>query len=289
MSKIILKNLILVIVIIFIITVPSVVFSARLSFELASNKTGDEQATIIEVKVDPQDKTLNVVEGIIAFEGADDKLSVETETGGSILTIWPTKPQYLSKEKAIRFTGGVPGGFDKKGLLFRIRLFSPVSGEIKINWVNGVAYLNDGNGTKEPIFSNAAVVNLAGYDLEVINKFSPDNQPPSFDTAEIGRDQNGTYDGKYFVSFNARDDVSGVDKYEVKEGQTITIVTDGVYILKDQTRATPVIITAYDKAGNSAVINVPAKINWQKYVIIILIIGALSFFLIFYVYKRTKK
>jgi len=288
MSKVIIKNLILVVAVIFITSIPSISFGAQLSFELVPNGVGDEQITTIEVKIDPQGKTLNVVEGVIVFEGkTNDRLSVEVETGGSVLTIWPTQPQYLSKEKAIRFTGGVPGGFNRNGLLFRLRLFSPVSGEIKINWVNGAAYLNDGKGTKDPIFARSMKVNLVAQSIEVSNKFSTDIRPPSFDAVEISRDDS-VYDGKYFISFNAKDDVSGVDKYEVKEGQSVTTVTDGVYVLKDQTRKTPVVIIAYDKAGNNAIIKVPVKINWLKYVIIILIAGVLLF-LILYVYKKTKK
>jgi len=282
MFKIIKNNLILVAIMIFFVSIPAKVFGAQLSFELLPNRAGDEQATIVEIKIDPEDKTLNVVEGVIVFEGViNDKLSVETETGGSVFTIWPTQPRYLPQEKAIRFTGGVPGGFNQKGSIFRMRLSSLSSGDIKINWVNGMAYLNDGKGTKEAIFAKSLIVNLIGNDLKTAKRPSFDKKSPSFENVEIGRD-NSVYDGKHFISFNAVDDSSGVDRYEVKEGQDVTIVTEGVYVFKDQTKKTPISITVYDKAGNNAVINVSSGIDWQKYVIITLSI----LLFIFYAYKK---
>jgi hypothetical protein len=170
MYKIIKNNLILATITIFIASIPATVFGAQLSFELSPNQSPDGQATVVDVRMDPQSKLLNVVEGVIVFEGAiSDEVSVGIETDGSVLTIWPTPPNYFSQEKAVRFTGGVPGGFNQTGLLFRLRMSSPVSGEVKINWVNGAAYLNDGEGTKEPVFSKSMKVNLTGENLRVSN------------------------------------------------------------------------------------------------------------------------
>jgi len=273
----------------FVILMPQNVFAAELIFKLIPNNTVNDGATIIEARIDPQSKVLNVVEGIINFQGAIiDKLSVEVETGGSVLTLWPTPPQYLSGEKVIRFTGGRPNGFNHEGLLFRIRLASSLSGNAIISWISGTAYLNDGKGTQETISSRSITISLDKQNPDMIAKSSLDSAPPYFDITEIGRDPD-VYDGKYFVSFHAIDDISGVERYEVKEGQTVTNVADGIYVFKDQDRKTAITITAYDKAGNSKTIEIPRKFDWVKYVIIILLLVIILSVAWRYGYKKIIK
>lgn len=286
MFKIILKRIQIILVTVFILSIPSVALGADVFFELLPHATVEDQTAVVGVHIDSKSIPLNVVEGVIVFEGEiRDQLSVEVETGGSILHMWPTRPEYLPQEKAIRFTGGAPGGFSQGGLLFRMRLFSPVSGNVKINWVHGASYRNDGNGTKEPVFARSMSLYVAARDKDGVPLFSADTHPPSFESIRVSRDAS-VYEGKYFISFSAQDDISGIDRYEIQEGEIRTTIRDGVYVLQDQTRATPVFITAYDKAGNSSVTKVSAKINWQIYSILLVII-AVAF--AFYVYKKRKK
>ena len=229
------------------------------------------------------------MEGIVKFDGSiADVLSVDIETGGSILTLWPTVPKYISGEKVIRFAGGVPQGFDSEGLLFRLRLSSSLSGNIIISWIGGTVYLNDGQGTREPVSARSISVNLEKEKTEVIEKISLDNTSPKFEIVDIGRDQS-VYDGKYFVSLNAIDETSGIARYEIKEGESSTSITDGVYILKDQERKTPLVITAYDQAGNSKTIEIPARLDWVKNVIIILLAIVILSLASWYVYKKNNK
>lgn len=248
--------------------------AADLNFKLIPST---DQSALIEVRLDPLAKKLNVVEGTIAFQGDNlEKLAVKVETGGSLLLIWPTPPQYSVTEKIIRFSGGVPGGFSNEGLLFRLRLTSAVAGKTSINWINGTAYLNDGQGTLEPISARSLAVNLIEQSITAGTEISPDKTAPQFEYTDIGQDKN-TYDGKIFLSFQATDDLSGVARYEVKEGSVVTVVTSGVYILQDQSRRTPISITAYDQAGNKIETKIPAKIFWAKYVIIILLVVVVIF------------
>lgn len=268
---------------------PQVILAAQLIFKVAPN-TIDGGATIVEAYLDPQSKKVNVVEGIISFQGNDASgLSVGAETGGSILTLWPTPPTYLADNKVLRFAGGVPQGFDKAGLLFRMRLTSTSSSSISVLWSGGMAYLNDGQGTQENISARSITVNLDKQNSETAVAPLADNTPPTFVSVETGQDPN-TYEGKQFVSLNAIDDISGVNRYEVKEGESITEVTDGVYVFKDQNRKIPITVTAYDQAGNSQTIQIPARFNQAKNVtIIILIIIIIFSFGSWYVYKKIIK
>lgn len=249
-------------------------WAADLNFKLIPST---DQSALIEVRLDPLAKKLNVVEGTIAFQGDNlEKLGVKVESGGSLLLIWPTPPQYSASEKVIRFAGGVPSGFNNEGLLFRLRLTSAVAENISISWANGTAYLNDGQGTPEPISARPLSVNLTEQSGTTGTEVSPDQTAPQFQYADIGQDKN-TYDGKIFLSFQATDDLSGVARYEVKEGSMVTVVTSGVYILQDQSQRTPISITAFDQAGNKIETKIPAKIFWTKYVIIILLLVVVIF------------
>ena len=273
-----------------VILLPQSLFASKISFVVVPNTVTTDRATIVEVRIDPNSKDLNVVEGSIGISGTSaSNLNVDIETGGSVLTIWPIQPKYIADKKIISFAGGVPGGFNHDGLLFRTRLSSSVSGSVKVSWVDGMSYLNDGKGTKDPVSSNFTDINLSKEDISNINKVSTDKVPPYFDEVEVGQDS-GMFDGKYFVSFHAIDDMSGVDRYEVREGDTVTDITDGVYLLKDQDKKTPITIIAYDKVGNSKSYEIsPGFSLINNVTIILLLVILIIIFSALYVYKKNAK
>jgi len=249
-----------------VLLAPLTTFAASVHFKVVPNNVVGDEAAIVEAYIDPQGKTLNVVEGIIRVqEEAGAKVSsVVVETGGSVLTTWPVVPRYsYDTNKVIRFTGGVPNGFNNEGLLFRMRLFASNPGKVTISWIGGGAYLNDGKGTEEGVFARSITISLAQGKPNLMRSSTVDSTPPDFDTIEVGRDPS-VYEGKYFVSFHAIDDVSGVSHYDVREGQETVTVSNGVYVVKDQERNTPVVITAYDQAGNSRSVRVHLKYSWRN-------------------------
>lgn len=155
MSKIFTTRLFLQIVLLVFFVVPQSIFAAGLIFKVVPNTKIGDNATIVEVRIDPESKEINVIEGTIGFSGTmSDNLSVQIENGQSVLPLWPTPPEYIQSEKAIRFVGGIPGGFNNEGLLFRMRLIAPGSGNLAV-FFNGIGYLNDGKGTKESIASES--------------------------------------------------------------------------------------------------------------------------------------
>ncbi len=131
------------------ILMPRSAFAAELLFSASAD------SRTVEVHIDPQSKSLNVVEGKIRFSGPGaDGLTVRIENGQSILPIWPTPPLYDEQDKSISFVGGVPNGFNAKGLLFRLQISQTKPDDLTIAYVDGNAYLNDGKGTKESVSSN---------------------------------------------------------------------------------------------------------------------------------------
>lgn len=161
MYKVLLNFYVVGISLLFFASIPQSLFAAELKFKTIPDAETDGKATLVEIRIDPQSKKLNVVEGDIKFEGiSSENLSVQVENGQSILPIWPTPPQYDKDKKSISFTGGIPGGFDTEGLLFRLRLLPSVSGILNISYINSNAYLNDGKGTKEQVTSEPFDINI---------------------------------------------------------------------------------------------------------------------------------
>lgn len=164
MNKI-LSYVVVTIVVLVGISVPQALFAAEVTFQVIPTKEASDTATIVEVRIDPHAKKLNVVEGTLTFSGtASDNLTVQIENGQSILPIWPVAPLYSTSSKSVTFTGGVPNGFDVEGLLFRMRISSIIPGDLSILYASGNAYLNDGKGTQDSITSKPLVVHIEQND-----------------------------------------------------------------------------------------------------------------------------
>jgi hypothetical protein len=120
-----------------------------------------DNATIVGVYLDSNDKNINVVDGSISIKANDvGKLYVNPDTTDSVLTLWPTPPQFIESEGILRFVGGVPNGFKGKVLILKMRLSSRVAGVANISWSDGSGYVNDGKGTLENISAESLSVNI---------------------------------------------------------------------------------------------------------------------------------
>jgi hypothetical protein len=139
---------------------PQNIFAAELNFKILSDKSLDSASKVVEVRIDPKGKMLNVIDGVISFDGSgSDNLYVQVENGNSILSLWPTPPIYDKDSKSIHFIGGIPNGFDKEGLLFVLKIDQKSAGDLSVLFSNGFAYLNDGKGTQENISSSPLAIN----------------------------------------------------------------------------------------------------------------------------------
>jgi hypothetical protein len=264
------------------------VYAGEVSFHVVPNTVPHDTATIIEVYFDPKKEDINVLQGTLIIENAEtvQVSSVILETGGSVFSLWPVPPVYTAEDHVIRFTGGRPEGLKERGLLFRMRLFSKRPGTVTLTWIGGSAYRNDGVGTASGVSSRSLTTTLSYGEPNIISPSSIDTEPPRFDTVLVSQDP-GVYEGKYFVSFHASDDISGVARYTAVENQITTDVSGGTYVLLDQERKSRVILTAYDHAGNSTSIKVPSKYETIK---IIVILGfVVLFVLLVGLYLRQKK
>ncbi len=224
----------------------------------------------LSVTVDTENKNINVVEGeITIIDGKDKFLIRELSIAGSDFRLWPIKPSFSENMGKISFTAGIPGGINKKGaLLFKIIFQAQGEGQVVLAPANVKAYINDGRAT--PVGIKVNPINFAigpikpeGIQNELGKIIIGDNKKPWGLMAEIGRDAS-MFDGKSFVFFSAFDNESGIDHYEVKEGNRDSVRSGSIYVFQNQEKLEPTMIVAYDKAGNSRKIWLREKTYWEK-------------------------
>lgn len=249
-------------------------------------KIGD--TVLINIYLDTEGSEINVLEGKINITG--DVLVEGVSSGGSVLSVWQTQPTILGKE--ITFVGGTPTsvtGKDNKIFTVAIKLLG--QGDLGLEATSFQGYLADGKGTivvgREFKFESIVVLESAGQPIDESASKSRDTVPPNPFTIEIGR-EGGSTNGKLFLSFISSDDESGINYYEVKEGDKITTVSQGIYVLQNQDYSGEIIVTAFDNANNVRVqqINIGGsdKLGAQY-----ILFGLLALIFVFYLKIRYNK
>lgn len=252
------KRIIIAIVLVGItIVVPLSTQAAYIFIDSPSQVISAEDNVIVEVRLNTEGKVINTVEGLIGIHAPNGPVYVRNiGLGNSDIQLWASKPSVTTQKNgaSISFTGGTPGGFNKPDvLLFSIVLTATEVGAVLIAPASVVAYAHDGQG------SPVAVRNL-DLTLEVTpEKTVPedqwqevvkaDSEPPAPFVINMGQDP-ALFDGKKFISFYTTDAGSGIDHYEVKEGEFDTVRSSAPYVLRNQVNPQPITVYAFDKAGN---------------------------------------
>lgn len=207
---------------------------------------------VIKVHLDTEEKEINALEGTVSLSG-DIRVDA-IHTGGSVFTLWPLAPVF--KNQQISFVGGTPSSvFGGRLNVFTIAFTPQKTGIVTFDVSRLIGYLADGTGTPVAsysknitIFSVAEKINDSRNDLKSI--LENDTNPPQKFSIEYTKDPS-VYDGKVFLSFYTTDAESGVQKYEVIEEGKTYMVTDNVYVLKNQNLEGDVTVVATDTAGNT--------------------------------------
>lgn len=277
--------------------------AAIISIKSSNSEIGVGDVVMVDVFINTEGKSINVVEGDVGFITGFENIKVKDFSfAGSDFVYWPNKPSLIEGAKKISFVAGTPGGINKKtALLFRVALEGIKDGPLVISPGNLKVYINDGRATP-------ANVSIEPSTLSVVPQQKPSianqlqkiiigdrNKPFSF-KAEIGSDPS-LFDGKTFVVFSALDRESGIDHYEVREGDREPVRSGNIYVFQNQEKLEPTIIFAYDKAGNSRKIVLREKGALEKIylwqvaltvcVVLLLVVALLIFWKLFQ--KRKKK
>ncbi len=265
---------------------PASLSAMTIELENPVGEVGVNDVVNLNVYLDTDGKEINAIEGKVMLSGDFEIRSVST--AGSIFDLWPNKPSVEDGE--ISFVGGTTSGVFGS----RLRVFSmsikPLGTEtISFSTGDIAVFLNDGVGTRvaatgEP--RQIAVVQDSGgaarNDLETLI-VEDKTQPKEFEVF-VGRDA-GLYDGKYFASFNTTDAESGIDRYEVIEGNNPVVRSGNTYVIMDQSLEGEITVRAIDMAGNvrsvtsdmKSIVSEPDTVNWGVVMIGILLLLAIFF------------
>ena len=228
--------------------------AALVSVKLSDQNINVGDTVSAELILNTEGKETNVIEGNINIIGAENIEIKDISTADSAINNWVRNPSVSSANNDISFTGGAPGGFNGDEIrLFKIYFTAKKSGELKFLPSQINVYANDGKATLLNIKLNDLTFNINQSIGLVKNEWKDtlkkDTQAPSDIRAEFGQDPS-VYDNKKFVIFSAIDKESGLDYFEVKEGDRSLVRTSGAYVLQNQEMSEPLIVFAFDKSGN---------------------------------------
>lgn len=239
-----------------LLLMPAPVFASILYMETNDTPVSVGDTIVVGVYLDA-DAESNALDGTINLSLGMPFFTVqEVSLAGSVLTLWPRTPSLSSDGTHITFTGGVPQGF--KGPhqpLFNIILTARAAGTASIIPTDSTVYLSDGKGTPLSVTTRALSLPVAPAQQGVPprNSWQPivsgDVIAPDPFTIFMGQDPS-VYDGKKYIFFETTDVQSGIDYYEVKEGDAAPVRSGSTYVLQDQAHRLPIVVYAYDKAGN---------------------------------------
>lgn len=267
---------------------------------VANNDVVVEDKFLVTIRLNTEGKTINTLEGLVGVYSPSGPVYIhELSVAGSDFSLWPNKPSLAANKESssISFTGGVPGGINKQdALIFTIALTAEDPGELYVVPVSLTGYLNDGKGSPMLVNGNQLKMYVTKADRppydewkEVVEK---DTEPPLPFIISFGQDSS-VFDNKKFISFMTTDSGSGIDHYDVIEGDRKPVRSGTTYVLQDQEVEQKITVIAYDKAGNSqSATFVPASQNVTLFakILVVGIILVLLIALILFIRKwRIKK
>lgn len=230
--------------------------AALLYLKTSSTKYHLGDIFLVDLKIDTQKEKINAAQVEIIFP--KEKLrAIDIVKENSIFTLWPEDPSFSNEEGKISFVGGLPLGFEGEGKILSIafEVISKKSENGEINFSEEcLVLLNDGFGKKANLETKS--INLFFYPEpaenprnELKNLLEKDVTPPEpFEIFLVK--SNLVFEGKYFISFFAIDFQSGIDHYEIEEGNFLTKTKQNFYVLRDQNLKSEIKVKAVDKAGN---------------------------------------
>lgn len=276
---------------------PKIVLAASLYFSITPAEIHQNDVFVAEVKVSSPQEKINVADGILSFN--KDILEVAgISTGDSIFSLWTRTPIFSNDTGVIMFTGGAPTGFQgQEGEILKIVFLAKEKGRANLAFADDFAlYLNDGKGTRIKPQTEPIAISVLEHPEGIAPKdewgeiLANDKTSPSDIEINLGRDPS-LFDNKFFISFFATDEGSGIKSYEVKEGEGDFIKSESPYVLKDQSLGKSVFVRVTDKAGNYKLAQFnpelapkPIYANWRFLLIIIFALLAIGM-----AYPKLKK
>ncbi len=276
------------------LSISQIALGAEMSLLSSSSSFALNEEVEIYLFLNTQGENINALEGTIDYPL---NLSlIKIKEGDSIVSFWVKKPE--EKNRIIRFAGIIPGGFQgRKGKILSLIFRPKEKGKGTIQIKTAKVLLNDGKGTE----TKTSIKNLQ-FTVEKNNKkfFSSsrkikqkDLHPPEPFKPIITRSPN-LFQNKYFLVFVTQDKESGIDHYEVCEGNQDCQWATSPYLLKNQKLNQKIIVKAIDKEGNIRTALIPPLKSPQKriskiYFLLIPIIIIIGGLILYFYLNETKR
>lgn len=209
----------------------------------------------VGVFVNTEGENASGVQGEIIF--AKDLELREVRDGASIIPFWLERPSAAGSRVA--FSGIVPGGYSgTQGFLFSFVVRSQRLGKITVDAENVRMLRNDAEGSSLNVKVAPLVLHIVERAASAEFSAPLDADPPEEFVPEISRDPD-LFGGKRFLVFAAQDKGSGIDRYEVREGERPFAVAQSPYLLGNQNLNEEIAVRAVDRSGNERLAVIPAR------------------------------
>lgn len=265
---------------------PAATLAAKLYLEPSEGKYHQGDVFIEEIRLNTQGEYINTVEINLSFP--KEILEVkDLSKGNSILSLWIKEPSFSNQEGKISFIGGIPAGYQGwDGLLAKIIFKVSETTSISTSEIARLKFLdtsqvllNDGFGTPADLEMEQGILTILPKESEISEdewqtELEKDTIPPEPFEAEIHQDIS-IFEGKYFLIFSTTDKQTGINYYEIKEGEKDWKKEKSPYLLEDQTLCSIIKVKAVDKAGNQRIAEVRPKKLFPYWLIILVGIGVI--------------
>lgn len=269
-------------------TIPSFGEAASLYIDPAVSHLNRGDSIGMAVRLDTDEATeecVNAVDAVITY--SDNIEPVDISIGDSIFSMWVERPKINNIDRTITFAGGIPNGYCGRvqgdprlsnvlaEIIFRSPGFvigggSPDKLNASVSFApESTAYLNDGQGTKAPLMTYGAEIELSQKaGATMLNSWqeevTADEMPPEKFSINLVKGE-GNFSDKYYIVFETTDKQTGIDHYEVMEeplaqfgsfqwgradAPWIIVEQPPIYVLEDQSLNSIIRVKAIDKAGN---------------------------------------
>ena len=231
------------------------------------------------------DNSVNAIEGKILYPHSILEVK-EIRDGSSILNFWLERPE-LSSPGEIFFSGITPLGFSgNNNIVFSILFEAKSEGVADVSLDDFKVLLNDGEGTSDDLSFSDINISVNKGELQSKEDIIVDKDLPE-DFLPILATDPDLFGGKYFIVFATQDKISGIDRYEIREGRNEEFQeNESPYLIKGQSLNKKLFIKAYDKAGNSRLVVFNPKQGQFEYKNIVFFVIILVLLFIFLLKKK---
>ncbi len=235
--------------------------AAVLSLRSRQNLYFEEDIFMVQVKLETEKELVNAIKGELIFSNQTLEV-IDISRGESVLSFWPERPSFCNEQGKISFIGGVPGGFVGQeniiSIIFRAKPGLKTKQQPLIQFKQtSLALLNDGLGTPAELKLEPARLTVWPEKRDIPldewrESLIKDDRPPEPFEIIIARDRL-IFDGQHFIFFKSIDSATGIDYYEIREGDSDWQRGESPYLLQDQTLQSLIQVKAVDKAGNERI------------------------------------